>query len=304
MDAIIRAVKNGKKVIAFIEIKARFDEEANLKWAEKLESKGVKVIYSMPGLKVHSKIAMIRRLVNNKEEFYGYLSTGNFHEKTAELYTDFGLFTADNRIMEEVKRIFNYLEKKSKPKVPFKHLGVGGFNLKEKIKKLIHNEIKVAKDGGKAYITLKMNSLQDKEMIDLLYKASQAGVKIRMIIRGICSLVPGIKGVSENIKGVSIIDKYLEHARVFIFGNGGDEKIFLSSADWMVRNLHRRVETMYPIFDEDLKQFVRNIIMIQLNDNVKARIIDGTDENRYKSTDNQSIRSQYDIYYYIKSRSL
>jgi len=303
MDAIIKAVKNKKQVVAFIEIKARFDEEANLNWGEKLESKGVKVYYSMPGLKVHSKLAMVRRLIDGKEEHYGYLSTGNFHEKTAELYTDFGLFTHDKRIMEEVKRIFKYLETKQKPLVPFKHLGVGTFNLKEKLKELLEHEIELARKGKDAYLTIKMNSLQDKEMIDLLYKASKAGVKINMIIRGICSLIPGIKGISENIKGISIIDRYLEHARVFIFGNNGDEKIYLSSADWMVRNLHHRVETMFPIFDEELKQFVRNIIMIQLNDNVKARVIDGSHENFYKRNDNQSIRSQYDIYYYIKSRT-
>ena len=246
---------------------------------------------------------MVRRLVDGKEEHYGYLSTGNFHEKTAELYTDFGLFTYEKRIMEEVKRIFKYLETKQKPHIPFKHLGVGTFNLKEKLIDLINKEIELAKKGKEAYITIKMNSLQDKEMIDLLYKASQAGVRINMIVRGICCLIPGIKGISENIKGISIIDRYLEHARVFIFGNNGDEKIYLSSADWMVRNLHHRVETMFPIFDDDLKQFVRNIIMIQLNDNVKARIIDGSHKNLYKRNNNQSIRSQYDIYYYIKSRT-
>ncbi len=303
MDAIIKAVKNKKQVVAFIEIKARFDEEANLNWGEKLESKGVKVFYSMPGLKVHSKLAMVRRLVNGKEEHYGYLSTGNFHEKTAELYTDFGLFTYEKKIMEEVKRIFKYLETKQKPLVPFKHLGVGTFNLKEKLKDLIHREIEIARKGKEAYITIKMNSLQDKEMINLLYKASQVGVRINMIVRGICCLIPGVKGISENIKGISIVDRYLEHARVFIFGNNSDEKIYLSSADWMVRNLHHRVETMFPIFDKELKQFVRNIIMIQLNDNVKSRVIDGSHKNLYKRNDNQSIRSQYDIYYYIKSRT-
>ncbi len=301
MDAIIKAVKNGISVTAFIEIKARFDEAANLRWAEKLEAKGVKVIYSMPGLKVHSKLAMVRKIVDGVEEYYSYLSTGNFHEGTAKLYTDFGLFTYDKKINEEVRMVFSFLETKVRPSREFKQLAVGAFNLKEKIKELIQTEITNAKAGKKAYITLKMNSLQDNEMIDLLYTASKAGVRIKMIIRGICCLVPGVPKISENITAVSIVDKYLEHARVFIFGNNGNELVFLSSADWMVRNLHRRVETMFPVKDPVLKQFVTNIIRIQLNDNVKARVFGKKKENAYKKNDGQSIRSQYDIYYYIKS---
>lgn len=301
MDAIIKAVKNGKKVTAFIEIKARFDEEANLSWGEKLEAKGVNVIYSMPGLKVHSKLALVRKVDEGVEEYYSYLSTGNFHEGTAKLYTDFGLFTFNKKINEEVKMVFNYLETKEKPSRDFKYLAVGAFKLKDKICDLIKKEIALAKAGKKAYITLKMNSLQDQEMIDLLYSASKAGVRVKMIVRGICCLVPGVPKVSENITAISIIDKYLEHARVFIFGNDGNEKIYLSSADWMVRNLHRRVETMFPILDKELRYFVKNIIRIQLNDNVKARVFDHKNENTYKKNDGQSIRSQYDIYYFIKS---
>ena len=302
MDALIKAVKSGKQVTAFIEIKARFDEEANLYWGEKLESNGVKVIYSMPGLKVHSKLAIVRRVKNGKEELYSYLSTGNFHEGTAEVYTDFGLFTKDPRIVDEAQRIFYYLETKKKPEIEFKHLGVGLFNLKDKLISLIKHEIKQAKKGKEAYITLKMNSLQDSEMINLLYKASQAGVKINMVIRGIHCLVPGLEGISENINSISIVDKFLEHARVFIFCNSGDEKVYLASADWMTRNLHHRIETMFPIFDKRLKYIVKTILKIQLKDNVKSRIHDFKNSNKYRTNNSLPLRSQYDIYYFIKRR--
>ena len=302
MDALIRAVKNGKQVSAFIEVKARFDEEANLDWGETLEKNGVKVKYSMPGLKVHSKMAMVRRVVNGDEKLYIYLSTGNFHEGTAKIYSDFGFFTADPRIINEARRIFYYLDTKSEPEGKFHHLGVGPFNLKSKIKKLIKQEINNAKDGKKAIITMKMNSLQDPEMVGLLYDASKAGVQVNLIVRGICCLAPGISGVSENIKAISIVDKYLEHARVFIFHNDGDELVYLSSADLMVRNLNHRVETMFPIFDEHLKYIIRTILKIQLTDNVKARLHDFKNLNRYNKNEGLPVRSQYDIYYFIKRR--
>ena len=303
MDALIRAVKNGKQVTAFVEIKARFDEEANLYWGEMLEANGVNVIYSLPGLKVHSKMAMIRRVVDGKEKLYAYLSTGNFNEQTAKVYTDFGLFTADSRLVDEAQKVFYYLETKKIADRNFKHMGVGTFNLKKKLIDLIEKEIKNAKNGKPAYMKLKMNSLQDKQMIDLLYKANSAGVKIDLIVRGICSIVPGIKGVSDKINGISIVDKFLEHARVFIFANGGDEVIYLSSADWMVRNLHHRVETMFPIFDEHLKYLVRSIIKIQLTDNVKARLHDSKNANKYRKDGGLPVRSQYDIYYFLRRRT-
>ncbi len=302
MDALIKAAKNGKQVTAFIEVKARFDEEANLYWGEILEKNGVKVHYSMPGLKVHSKMAMIRRVSDGEEQYYCYLSTGNFHEGTAKVYTDFGFFTYDKRIVTEARRIFYYLETKNKPNKDFKYLGAGPFNLKQKLKQLIKNEISNAKSGKKALITMKMNSLQDPEMINLLYSASQVGVKVKLIVRGICCLAPGLKGISENIKAVSIVDKYLEHARVFIFHNKGDELIYLSSADLMVRNLNHRVETMFPIFDEYLKYIIKTIIKIQLSDNVKARLHDYKNNNKYAKNDGMPVRSQYDIYYFIKRR--
>jgi len=302
MEALMLAVKNGKQVTAFIEVKARFDEEANLYWGEKLEKSGVKVFYSMPGLKVHSKMAMIRRVVKKKEELYAYLSTGNFHEGTAKVYTDFGLFTADSRIINEARSIFHYLETKKDPIEEFKYLGVGPFNLKKKLKKLIQVEIDNAKKGKVAKIIMKMNSLEDSEMIKLLYKASQAGVKIDLIVRGICCIAPGLKGISENIRAISIVDKYLEHARVYVFENNGKPKVYLASADLMARNLHRRVETMFPIFDAYLEYIILTILKIQLSDNVKARMHDFKNSNEYNRDIGLPVRSQYDIYYFLKRR--
>ncbi len=254
----------------------------------------------MPGLKVHSKIALVRRVIDSKERFYAYLSTGNFHEKTAKLYCDFGLFTSDRQLLREVLMIFSYVENKIRPEKQFENLGVGTFNLKPKLIELIEREIKMAEEGKEARIFLKMNSIQDQEMIDLLYRASQVGVKIRMIIRGICSLVPGIEGISENIEASSILDRFLEHARVFIFHNGGQEEIYMSSADWMVRNLHYRIETMFPIKDPKLKYLVKVIMRIQSNDNVKARYLDFRKNNEYRRDLGIPVRSQYDTYYFIK----
>ncbi len=301
MEALIDAVENGKDVTVFIEVKARFDEVANLAWGEKLEAAGVNVLYSMPGVKVHSKMAIVKKVTAKKESYYMYLSTGNFHEKTANLYSDFGLFTKDERITREARRIFNYITSKKRPKESFKQLGVGTFNLKQKLIACVHNEIKNAKAGKKAKIILKMNSLQDQEMINLLYEADQAGVDIKLIIRGICCLVPGVKGISENIKAFSIVDRYLEHARVFVFYNDGDELIYLSSADWMVRNLHHRIETMFPVLDPKLKKFVKDILKIQLNDNTKSRLLQYKHINKYHTNGEEPLRSQYDIHNYIKN---
>ncbi len=302
MNALIRAAKNGKQVTVFIEVKARFDEKNNIDWGERLEEEGVRVIYSLPGIKVHSKIALVRKVVEGKESFIGYLSTGNFNEKTATLYCDFGLFTSDSKIINELLVIFRYVETKIKPDKPFKVLGVGTYNLKQKFINLVKAETKIAKKGLPAYMTIKMNSLQDDEMIDLLYKAGQAGVKIKLIVRGICCIVGGIKGISDNIECISIIDRFLEHSRVYIFGNGGDELIYLSSADWMVRNLHYRIEATFPILNEEHKQHIRTIMKFQLNDNVKARSLDFNNSNQYKRDDGLPVRSQYDTYYYIKRR--
>lgn len=303
MDYLIEAAENGKQVTVFIEIKARFDEEANLMWGEKLAKSGIKVHYSIPGIKVHSKLALIRRIENDKPMFYSYLSTGNFHEGTAKIYTDFGLFSSDPRYTKEIMRIFNYIETGKMPTLPFEHLLVGQFNLRQGLETLIKNEMDAARQGKPAKIFLKMNSLQDKTMIDLLYEASQAGVKIQMIIRGICSLVPGVPGISDNIEAISIVDHYLEHARVFIFYNLGNEKVYLSSADWMVRNLSYRIETAFPIFDPDLRNDVHRLMMIQWGDNIKARRIHYKHNNEYVRNDSDfPNRSQIESYYFIKRK--
>ncbi|HQW71457.1 MAG: polyphosphate kinase 1, partial [Saprospiraceae bacterium] len=299
MEHLIAAAESGTQVTVFIEIKARFDEEANLRWGEKLSRSGIKVHYSIPGIKVHSKLALIRRIENDKPKFYSYLSTGNFHEDTAKFYTDFGLFTVDERYTKDVMKVFNYIETGMKPSNPFEHLLVGQFNLRQGFEDLIRFEIEQAQKGKPAKIFLKMNSLQDKSMIDLLYYASQQGVKIRMIIRGICSLVPGIPGVSDNIEGISIVDRYLEHARVFIFHNRGDEKIYLSSADWMERNLSHRVETAFPIFDKDIKVEIHRLMLIQWEDNMKARSLKYKHVNEYIKNDGDfPNRSQEESYYF------
>ena len=301
MKALMNAVKAGKQVTVFIEVKARFDEIANLEWGEKLEAAGVNVHYSFPGVKVHSKLALVSRQEAGSNVFYSYLSTGNFHEDTAKVYSDFGLFTADTRITKEVARVFSFLETVKAPRYDFKHLLVGQFNLRQDLMRFIEEEIEHAKAGQAAGITLKMNSLQDKKMIDKLYEASQAGVKIKMIIRGICCLVPGVEGLSENIFVISIVDRFLEHARVFIFHNKGKERIYLSSADWMVRNLSYRIETVFPVYADDLREKIKTYMDIQFTDNVKARIIDEKDSNSYwKNSSDLAVRSQVETYYYIK----
>lgn len=304
MEALQNAVKAGKQVSVFIEVKARFDEEANLEWGEKLEQAGVNVHYSFPGVKVHSKLALVRRIEGRKARMYTYLATGNFHEDTAKVYSDFGLFTADERIVNEVARVFSFLETVKVPQQGFQHLLVGQFNLRTELEKLIDFEIEQAQAGKRAEVILKLNSLQDQPMIEKLYQASQAGVKVQLIIRGICSLIPNLKGVSENISAISIVDRYLEHARVFIFYHGGQELIYLSSADWMVRNLSYRVETSFPVYSEPIRNQIKDFITIQLSDNVKARILDKESTNEYRTDGSDlAIRAQMETYYYIKRQS-
>ncbi len=303
MQTLIEAVKAGKQVSVFIEVKARFDEEANLEWGEKLEQAGVRVHYSFPGVKVHSKLSLVRRLEKQGPRLYAYLATGNFHEDTAKIYSDFGLFTADERITNEVARIFSFLETVKLPQQEFEHLLVGKFNLRSGLEQLIDFEIMQAQAGLPASIILKMNSLQDVPMVKKLYEASQAGVRVQLIIRGICCVVPGVKGLSENIEAVSIVDRFLEHARVFIFHHSGEERIYLSSADWMERNLTYRVETAFPIYDVEIKRQIQDIIDIQLKDNVKARLLDKDMSNTYHRSDAAiATRSQIETYYYIKRK--
>ena len=300
MKALMRAVQAGKQVFAFIEVKARFDEEANLSWGEKLEKAGVRVHYSWPGVKVHSKLAFVRRVENGRGTTYTYLGTGNFHEDTAKIYSDLGILTADRRLTNEVARVFSYLETSKRPPQDFKHLLVGKFNLTPGLIRLVDDEIAAARAGKEARIVLKMNSLQDDLMIQKLYEASQAGVEVRLIIRGICSLVPGVPGFSDNIQVISIVDRFLEHARIFHFCAGGKNKLYLSSADWMTRNLFHRIETCFPVYDERIKQKLLQLLDVQWADNVKARFIDADSTNTYKRTGaDMAVRSQIETYHSV-----
>jgi polyphosphate kinase len=300
MQTLMEAVQRGKQVTVFVEIKARFDEAANLDWGEKLNKAGVRVCYSFPGVKVHSKLLMIRRQEEQGVRKYAYLSTGNFHEETARIYSDIGIFTCDERLTNEVSNIFGYLEYVKQPATDFKHLMVGQFNLRDDINALIDNEIANAKLGKPAAITMKMNSLEDREMIRKFYDASSAGVQIRLIIRGICCLVPGVKGFSENIRITSIVDRFLEHTRVFVFENDGNRKYYLSSADMMVRNLNMRIETAFPIYDLDIQGEIQFMLDMQLSDNVKARVIDRYQQNAYVAPANGAspVRSQVELYFH------
>jgi polyphosphate kinase len=302
VNALIKAAHRGKDVTAFVEIKARFDEEINIKSAEDMQKAGVKVLYSLPGIKVHAKIALITRMEETGLKNYAYLSTGNFNEKTARLYTDYGFFTADPKITKEVEHVFQYLEGKDTG-YEFQHLLVAQYGMRQKFQAMVEKEIENARKGLPAAITIKVNSLEDERMIKKLYEANNAGVKVRMIVRGICCLIPGIKDMSEHISAISIVDRFLEHDRVYIFHNGGNERIFLSSADWMKRNLSRRIEVAFPVYNEELKKKVKDIVNIKLSDNVKARIIDEKQTNMYRSNEGHTPhRSQYEIYDYLKSR--
>lgn len=299
---LIRAANKGKSVTVFVEVKARFDEELNIMWAQKLEDAGIKVLYSFPGLKVHSKLCLVRRKEGKTIKKYAYLATGNFNEKTAKLYSDFGLFTSDNRITREVEQVFIYLEKKEK-EYNFKHLLVAPFIMRKKFNELIESEIENARAGKNARIDLKMNNLEDKKIIEKLYQASQAGVKIRIIVRGICCLVPGIKDLSDNIEIISIVDRFLEHTRIFIFHNNGREKYFLASADWMRRNLFQRIEVAFPIYDSNIKKIIKSIFEIQWKDNQKARYIDRLQKNEYiKAGSEEKVRSQMATYEFLKNQ--
>lgn len=302
-SSLMKAIENGIKVTIFVEAKARFDEANNIVWGRKFEEKGANVIYSYPKIKVHSKIMLVKRRENGKSKRYAYIGTGNFNSKTSKIYCDHAIFTADKRVTKELDRIFKVLD--GKLIVPReKHLFISPFSTRRNFSKLIENEIQFAEQGKRAAITAKMNSLEDDEIIELLYKASNAGVKIRLLIRGFTSLIPGVKGMSENIYITSIIDRFLEHGRIYLFENGGDQQIFFGSADWMSRNLDRRIEVITPIFDEDIAQEFKEILQIQLNDNVKARIQDKEESNKYveKGKNQKAIRSQYAIYEYLKEK--
>ena len=302
VNALINAAKNGKSVTVVMELQARFDEEANIYWAKRMEEEGVRVIYGVPGLKVHCKLLVVSRHEKGKLKHYINIGTGNYHEDTARQYCDHSLFTADQRIAAEAYRVFRFLEEKKKPS-KFEHLLVAPFDMRKKFLKLIEHEIRNAKDGREAYIIIKVNHIVDKEIIQKLYEASRAGVKIEMIVRTTCSLIPGIKDVSNNIRVISIVDRFLEHARVFVFCNNGNPKYYLASSDLMARNLDSRVEIAFPVYDEEIQSELREIISIQWNDNTKARIINAQQNNRYrKSQSVTKVRAQFEIFDYLRSR--
>lgn len=300
-SSLINAAKNGKDVTVQIELRARFDEEANMYYAKKMQDEGVKLIFGVPGLKVHSKICVIERKENGKSKRYGFISTGNFNGSTAKIYTDYTLFTSDQEILKDLSKIFNFFDTNYIVN-KYKHLIVSPHYSRTEFNKLIDKEIAKVEAGKEGRIRLKLNSISNYKMIDKLYEASQEGVKIQMIVRGICCLKPGVKGLSENIEAISIVDKYLEHPRVLIFGVEGEEKVFISSSDWMTRNLDHRVEVTCPIYDEKIKQEVIETFMICWNDNVKARVFTANQDNEYRRNNSEKIRSQFETYNYYLNK--
>ncbi len=301
VSSLISAAQNGKKVTVFVELKARFDEESNLHSAAMMEKAGVKIIYSIPNLKVHSKVALVLRKSKNDKQrtSYAYLSTGNFNEKTARTYSDFGLFTANEKIIRDLKTLFSFLND-TDYQPTFSKLLVAQFNLVPEMMRLIDNEIAFAKAGEKAHIIIKMNAIQDPAMIEKLYEASRAGVKVEMIIRGICCLVPD-EDFSQNISVTRIVDSYLEHARVWYFHAGGKAAIYMGSADWMKRNLYRRIETVFPVSDKKIKQQIIDYLRLELEDNVKGTSINKHLEDVPKPQKGEAIRSQYAMFDYWRN---
>jgi polyphosphate kinase len=302
INALISAAQNGKEVIVVVELQARFDEENNIRVSNKLQEAGAKVIFGVPGLKVHSKLILISRKETKGLRFYTHIGTGNFHEGTARVYGDHSLLTANQDIGRELSKVFEFFALNYK-RATFKHLMVSPFNQRRKFIALIQNEIINQRAGKPSGITLKLNNLVDESMIRKLYEAASEGVPIKMMIRGICSLIPGVKGLSENIEAYSVIDRFLEHARVIVFQNAGDPLYFISSADWMTRNLDFRVEVTTPVYDTQIQKELKEILDIQFSDNVKCRIIDRKESNSYKKQNgNPELRSQMELYYYFKKK--
>lgn len=308
INALINAVRNGKDVVVMLELRARFDEEANLEWKSRLEEEGAKVLVGIPNMKVHAKLCMIRKKIKEKNVLYGFVSTGNLNEKTARVYGDHCLLTSNPRIMTDLSRIFNYLEhhrsgdihslKNCQAIIPSPQI------VRHEMYKLIDEEIKMARKRKPCGITLKMNSLSDEGMIGKLYDAARAGVPVRLIVRGIFCMLSESKKFKEPVKAISIVDEYLEHARVWVFHNKGKEKVYISSADWMLRNLEHRVEATCPILDEEIKKELIDILEIQLRDNVKARWLDNELANEYVRTGKKQVRSQVDIYQYLFNKTM
>lgn len=304
--ALISAAKNGKSVTVFVELKARFDEANNIRWARRMKEAGVKIIYSIPGLKVHAKTALVKKKKGSRVKYYGLFSTGNFNESTARFYTDHILLTAHPGMLRELELLFIYLAKRKKPdadnQVAFDHLLVAQFNLRQRFLDLIDREIAHARKGLPASIIIKLNNLEEETLINKLYEASRAGVSVRMLVRSICRLVPGIKGMSENISIHRIIDRYLEHGRLFVFHNNGDEEIFAGSADWMNRNIYRRIEVCFPIYDTSLRLELKRLIELQLTDNTQAVRIDVDLDNHPIEQNGERVRSQEAIYFTLNQK--
>ncbi|MDM8002806.1 MAG: polyphosphate kinase 1 [Bacteroidota bacterium] len=301
INALLNAARNGKSVTTVVELQARFDEEANILWGNKLTDEGVKVIYGVPGLKVHSKLCLITRVKGEVTQRYAAVGTGNFNEDTASVYTDHLLLTSDKKITNEVFKAFSFFSANYR-KDKFYHLLVSPFGLRNRMIALIENEIKNARDGKEAWIRIKINNLTDEEIISKLYKAGDAGVQVNLIVRGMFSMAPGAKGVSENIKAISIVDRFLEHSRFMIFCNGGDELVYITSADIMPRNLDHRIEVTCPVWDTALKKEITDVFSIQWNDNVKARILDAEMTNTIPGG-GVPLRSQTEIHRYYSERS-
>lgn len=308
INALANAVRNGKSVTTMLELRARFDEEANLIWKQDLEEAGVKVLLGAPNEKVHGKLCIIKRLVNGKANYYGFVSTGNLNEKTAKIYSDHLLLTSDRRIMADANKIFNYLEHpRTRAAVlqSCRYLSVAPYNMRTSFVALIDKEIKYALAKKKASIIVKVNSLSDKILIEKLKEAAKAGVEVKLIIRGICCMLTESKKFKKEVEAISIIDEYLEHARVIAFRGGGDSKVFISSADWMVRNLDHRVEVACPITDKKIKKELLDILNIQLSDNVKARRLDNGQKNlMIEAMGKTKVRSQIETYNYLYDKTI
>jgi polyphosphate kinase len=302
ISSLVDAVDNGKKVTVVVELRARFDEENNIAWSKQMTDAGIKVILGNPSVKIHSKLCIVTREERGKTRHYSHFGTGNFNEKTAKIYTDFSLFTCHDELALEGIEVFEMIQNPYR-KYRFNHLQVSPVNARSKIQSLIRQEIQRNTEGNNARITIKLNNLVDQELIDDLYRASQAGVQIRMIVRGMCSLIPGVEGLSENIQVISIVDRFLEHPRIMVFENGGDRKVFISSADWMTRNMDYRIEVGCPVYDENAKQMLVDLLELQFQDTLKARIIDAEQTNAYvKRGNRKNLRSQIQTHQYLTQK--
>ena len=301
LNTLINASKNDKKVTVVIELRARFDENNNIKWAKELQDNGVEVIFGVQGLKVHSKIILIERKKKKVYSYIAHVGTGNFNENTTHVFSDISIWTADERITKDLNKLFDFFSKNYKNYV-FKELLVSPFNARQNIHRLVDVEIENQKVGNEAWIIIKLNNLVDEELIKKLYQASNNGVKIKLIVRGICSLIPGKSGMSENIEVISVLGRYLDHSRILCFANGGESKVFIGSADWMLRNMDKRIEVIAPVYDEGIKNDILHVLSLQLEDNTKARIIDEGLNNNYKKTNAEIRNSQMEIYDFYKSK--